>query len=280
MRSILLLFLGLVSSSSFAQNEIFPRVFNAVQLDGHFGSGEWDLQDYVAIDITPNVYSKVYYQYDDQNLYFAFTDHLGAQFRFPEVLLDLNLDRDTAFAPDDWWFHVSATDCENQGAYGVYDSCQEVRPNWIGIPNANAAFYPDTFEIAIPWSTLNYYPQSGDSIGIAFVNTNTTFEWFHWPLMADHFRPDTWGTMIFTSSLSTGETEAQTWQIYPLPATDQVQVENWQPEMGDLELRDMKGSLLKVFHYQNGNRLEFDLKAGMYLLRFPKSAESRYLIID
>lgn len=279
MRRILLLFLGLISSSVIAQNVIYPRVYNAVQIDGHLSAGEWDLQDYVGIDITPNVYSKAYYQYDVQYLYFAFTDHLGPQFRFPEVLLDLNLDRDTAFASDDWWFHVSATDCEYQGAYGVYDSCQEVRPNWIGIPNANAAFYPDTFEMAIPWSTLNFYPQAGDSIGIAFVNTNTTFEWFHWPLMADHYRPDTWGTLVFTSSLASDELKAQSWQIYPQPARDQVQIENWLPEMGDLELLDINGRLLRVYQQAEGSTLHLDLSPGMYLLRSKGSSQSQYLVI-
>ena len=60
---------------------------------------------------------------------------------------------------------------------------------------------------------------------------------------------------------------------------DQVKIENWLPEMGDLELLDMNGSLLKVYQQSEGNTLRLNLSPGMYLLRSKGSFQSQYLII-
>jgi TolB protein len=122
----------------------------------------------------------------------------GNQLRFPEVLFDCGNHKSTGWLADDWWFHVSATDCHYQGAWSNYANCLPEQPDWTGIPNFSTNPNDplvDSIEIAIPLTMLDV--SLTDTIGFALDATNTTDAWEFWPLKATIGQPSGWGTLFF-----------------------------------------------------------------------------------
>src|SRR5688572_2663346 len=106
-----------------AQTFIIPEGTTPV-MDGAVNSGEWSDADSVTINISASVECKVLFKHDCSNLYLAYLDNLESMAAlFPEVLIDVNNSKSASWEADDWWFHVSATDCYYQGAYAVYSNC-------------------------------------------------------------------------------------------------------------------------------------------------------------
>jgi hypothetical protein len=98
---------------------------------------------------------------------------------------------------DDWWFHVSATDCEARGTYFVWDDCSVVQSDWQGVPNFASGPDPvplDTFEIEIPFDKIGII--LGDTIGIGFDVEYVPTEYGFWPEGMTMESPATWGTAI------------------------------------------------------------------------------------
>ncbi len=209
-------------SHLFAQIKI--PIGPVITVDGSLTSAEWTASDTVVI-MAPGGNVEVLYQHDFNALNLAFTGVMesGGTPRFPEVLIDTQNDRATGFQADDWWFHVSGTDCEYQGQYGNYDSCETVRPNWTAVPNFTASLpNVDTVEIRIPLSTLSI--NSNDTIGASFL-MNNFMSWNHWPTMAARQNPSTWQPMYFSNSLRARGYESPFYEVYPNPADDFVCVE-------------------------------------------------------
>ncbi|MBL8001752.1 MAG: T9SS type A sorting domain-containing protein [Flavobacteriales bacterium] len=175
--------------------EAFP---GTPDLDGVVASGEWDLAPTIGIGTAPGDTCRVAVMTDANGAYFAFMGHLeSSNALFPEVLLDTQHDRTAAWNTDDHWFHVSATDCHDQGAYGVYSNCLLVQPDWTGVPNLTpGAPITDTVEIGIPWTKLALAPVEGDSIGLCLLVTNTASTWRLWPDGASRLAPVTWGHLV------------------------------------------------------------------------------------
>lgn len=236
------------------------------QIDGKVSVGEWDNAQIVQMDPSTNLEVNVLMMHDSINLYFLFYGALSAaNVRFPEVLLDVQNDKSSMWMMDDWWFHTSATDCESQGQYGNYDSCQVVRPGWLGVPNFTPSTLPvDTVEMMIPFNTIGFDLMTMDSLGISLVKTNTFNAWENWPTSSDHNNPSTWGTAYFgASSIAISEHKLRDVHFFPNPASDHIQFES---EVKTVEIRDMQGRL--VLEAQNTDVVYLgDLNKGLYLVR-------------
>ncbi len=166
-------------------------------IDGVDSETEWAEAVEVTIEVTPTAYTKVRALHHQDTLYVAFADNLESMnFRFPELIIDPQNMKSTNWAANQWWFHVSLTDCEYMGAPGVYDNCLTVQPDWQAVPNfAPGPPVTDFVEIAIPFSKLGI--EETDTIGISFLVTNTGNVWNYWPDNAALVNPSTWATAIF-----------------------------------------------------------------------------------
>ncbi len=167
----------------------------AISNDGVVNSTEWMGADTVLIQQSSIYTTSVLYKHDGQNLYIAFERNLQSPFMyFPEVNIDANHDGTNTFQNDDWWFHVSATDCEYQGSYGVYHNCQAARPNWTANPNfSSSGPLVNKVEVSIPFQTIGV--QSTDTVGILFFLNNFQSFKYHDPT-ANHLDPSSWTTAV------------------------------------------------------------------------------------
>lgn len=235
-------------------------------IDGSVAPGEWENAAAVEVPIL-NGSKKVAVRlmHDSARLHIAFWGPLeSANIRFPEVLIDVEHNKSAAWLPDDWWFHVSASDCEHQGQYGIYDSCAAERPNWTARNNFSPGLpKTDTVEIQIPFALPGIDLQQTDSIGIAFVATNTASAWDMWPAGANRLSPATWGNAVFGEAGVSGVVYAgEALRIFPNPVHDRL----WVPAGSDAELFDLNGR--RVLEQSNTDRLELaQLPRGVYLLR-------------
>jgi len=217
--------------------------------------------------------------HDSLHLYVAYMGNLAsANVRFPEINVDVNYDRSLAWQADDWWFHVSATDCESQGEAGNYDNCQLVRPNWIGMPNfVNGGPTVDTVEIQIPFSTIQLDIQTVDTIGLAFNVSNTFNAWEYWPAGAEVNSPASWGKAVFESNPSTGlleHVDLPSLPFFPNPSNGEVFL-SLPTDAGEkefeLKVYDLGGQLLqqeKIILVSNSYRysLKDNLDTGIYYM--------------
>lgn len=202
-----------------------PQSAGAV-IDGELNTTEWQLAAKTSLIQSNGDTSWVMMQHDASSLYFAFYGNLQkGQVVFPEVLLDINHSRSGSWEADDWWFHVSATDCEYQGAYGNFDSCAMQRPNWEAVPNFTTGLpYTDSIEIKIPFNTLNYNFMPMDTIGLSVVLSNTVNIFDTWPTSASHLQPNTWAEAILLPWLSQPESDTGAWSAFPNPAGQNITI--------------------------------------------------------
>ncbi|MGB0177722.1 MAG: T9SS type A sorting domain-containing protein [Owenweeksia sp.] len=270
-RNHLSFLLGLILSAP-VYSQLKVPMSNAINVDGKVDATEWSASDTATLTTASGKNVDVIYQYDPLYFNVAFLGNLESNgFRFPEILIDANNDRSLTWMPDDWWFHVSATDCEYQGQYGNYDSCQVVRPNWKGVPN----FSPgppgtDTVEIRIPFSTIQVDPLN-DTISLSFLVTNTFSIWEHWPSAATRQDPSTWQQMCFSSpSISTPEATISKLTIYPSPAADHLVVSCGSP-FAETYILDLSGKIIPVdFQKIDNERIRLDvgdIAPGYYIVR-------------
>lgn len=240
------------------------------QLDGIEAADEWFMA--TEVQVTAGPITTIACMHDSTNLYFLFRNNLESILHFPEILIDVNNSKETTWQADDWWFHVSATDCENQGASDVWTNCQEVQPDWVAVNNIVPGLpYTDTIEIAIPFSKIGYTLGSGDSIGIAFGVMSAGGTWYVYPENADKPSPSTWATAaIICSELTVSEKETNLFSVYPNPTTGNVTVSmrsNVQPTF--LELVQTDGTMVWKVDYQvcgASFKLPDDLAKGNYLM--------------
>lgn len=196
-KNLLIFILTLISFSIplSAQTSIFiPRGTSPV-MDGKVDKLEWNDSDTVFIPITSDIDKvTVIYKRDSANFYFAF---IGVKnHKYPEILFDVKNDKGDQWKMDDWWFHLSFRDCEYQGEPDRYENCQDVRPNWVGVPNFSAEKNIDSVEIKIPFKTLGLNVNAQTStIGIAFQVFADGKK--SWPVSANIIKPSTWGTASF-----------------------------------------------------------------------------------
>jgi hypothetical protein len=170
---------------------------NASVIDGHITAGEWSDADSVEIIINASQKVMVKYKHDNANFYFVFLKNLESAMRMPEVVMDINNSKSATWQSDDWWFHVSGTDCESNGSPNNYSNCQPVQPGWEGVPNMSSGPpYTDTVEIRISFTKVGLTLPTHSVIGLAFDVTNTFSAWNFWPSGANINSPATWATAI------------------------------------------------------------------------------------
>lgn len=255
-----------------AQTIIIPEGTTPV-IDGTVSSGEWSDADSVIINISASSECKVLFKHDCTNLYLAYLDNLESMaVLFPEILFDINHSQSAAWEADDWWFHVSATDCYYQGGYGVYTNCVMSHPNWSGVPNfVSGPPNTDTVEIRIPFTTINM--SMPDTIGIAFVLTNTATVWHQWPSTATTSSPATWATAVL-SCIGIGINEKETdesFSVYLSPSGNEIIIEpKNENDIQALDIFDVTGkkvgSVTDIVHKKLNIDVS-DLLSGMLLVK-------------
>lgn len=258
-----------------AQTIFIPHASTPI-IDGTLSSGEWEGADTISISILGGAQEvKVLFMHDSANLHFAYLGNLeSVSARYPEVLLDIDNDKSSSWEDDDWWFHVSATDCEYQGQHSNYDSCMAVRPNWTA--NSNFAAGPpitDTVEIQIPFATIGLDINTVDTIGISLEVTNTFSAWEHWPSSAVLGDPSTWANAVFRQENVTGidELERGELKVYPNPSDGRFTIEfpHSHSSSRDISIVDIRGR--EVFNESFIGDIpvviEMQVDPGFYFLR-------------
>jgi hypothetical protein len=264
-----------ISFSSRAQQTIHINLGTAVTIDGVKSTGEWTDADSIQIDLQDGREVVVKYKHDGASLLTLFYGPLFSYAAipvFPEICLDIDHDAAAAWAADDWWFHVSAQDCESQGAIDDYNDCAPVQNDWEAAPNFVAGNQPDTVEISIPFSKILPNLTSGDTVGINFLVNNTNGLWRTWPADVDKQNPSTWADAVFNLTGSGVEQlEAQkTVTLYPNPTYDYVSIHSPNKStINKVELLDNRGCVLMS---EGANAISQPLfvgdhGSGMYLLR-------------
>ena len=217
--AMLVTFSGLLFSQS--TTLCIPYSTPAV-IDGVISSGEWTGADSVQIMINNFKKVTVLIKHDSTALYFAYLNHLESSMRFPEILLDINNDKSNTWQNDDWWFHVSATDCESNGMPANYSNCLVVQQNWEAVPNMVSGLpNTDTIEIKIPFFKAGIDLTVHDTIGIAFDVTNTVNAWNYWPAGANINTPSTWAQAVFCLAVTglSPATERKETILFPNPSS-------------------------------------------------------------
>jgi hypothetical protein len=266
-KSILLLLFTFIAAITQGQVLRFPFTQSALTVDGKLTNAEWQMAKKVRIDIGNADSITVWYQYSSNALHFAFVGKLeSSNMLFPEVLLDPQYQRTGSWINGQWWFHVSATDCEHNGGYGVYTNCQGTQPGWQAAPNfAGGAPMTDTVEIAIPFSKVGLANPLPDTMGIAFLVTNTATIFNTYPHTSDRNVPATWSKAVFEKPTGISNTKSSG-LLYPNPVHDKLHINL--PAGTRLRIFDIAGKLQaeKVCVSKQEEMLLTDFKTGMYLV--------------
>lgn len=229
MKFIYACLLGCMSLPTMAQHIVFPLDTNSITIDGVLQTQEWQHAAIAAIAVSSTDTVYVRYKHDNMAMHFAFTGRLeSANALFPEVLMDGANVGGAHWVNGQWWFHVSATDCDNNGGYGVYNNCLATQPDWKGGPNFTPGMpITDTVEITIPFAKAGFNTATMDTMGIAFLVTNTATVFKLFPTAADRNQPATWAKATF-SKVPAGIVQigaASDILMYPNPATEQLYVD-------------------------------------------------------
>ncbi len=277
--SLFCLLIIFFAQSTNAQTVTVPYDTNTVTIDGVLNSMEWQHRLEVVIPNTSTDSVIVWCKHDMNALYYAFSGNLdaGPAFKFPEVLLDPQYVRTTAWQPGQWWFHVSAQDCEHNGAYGVYDSCAVTQPGWDAGPN----FTPsppasNMVEIRIPFSKIGFNPSTQDTLAMSVLVSNTSSFWKLWPMAADTGKPDTWSTAIISkipASINKVKV-SKGLKVYPNPSEKVVYIENLTPS-DRVVLTDMYGRVIRsiVADRRTISINVGGLHSGLYMIQAGGSVE-------
>jgi|GEM_PF-2892593 len=282
MKTFYSLLITILTTGLWAQRTIVAELNTSVKtIDGHFSPGEWPKPFSEELLLRDGSKTEVYIEYDSTGLFLAFVNNLGSKVRFPEVNLDIANNKANAFDQDDWWFHVSATDCEYQGMYGNYDSCQFVRPNWLAAPNFTRAQNPDTVEVYIPWTTLSYTLDESDTLGIGLVSTNTFSQWDLWPAQASEKDPSTWGNLVFRGGgLGLSNAPSVQVEVYPNPFQDQFRLNTWPMEWGFLQIYNADGRLIKELLPVPDEEISLRAAKGLYTLKASNGNWSKRILMN
>ena len=271
----------------FAQQTICIPYGAPSVIDGIISTGEWSDADSVQIAISASQVVTVKLKHDSLNLYLSYCKNLESAFRFPEVVMDINNDKSNTWMADDWWFHVSATDCEWNGAPSNFSNCLAVQPGWEAVPNMlSVPPYKDTIEIKIPFLKVGINLLMHDTIGLAFDVTNTSTIWNYWPSGSNINNPSTWANAVFCHA-TTGLNELNFKnhiKIFPNPSGGKFTIQSLK-KCEKIEIFNVFGFL--VYSSQiNSDRFDIDLSnesKGIYfcnLFSSEKNFLSEKIIIE
>jgi len=279
LKTLILLITISVSLNLHSQVTLIP--YNSlINTDGNITNTEWFNSAHFEINSAGRPID-FFVCHDNENLYIAvdLKNENASNLRFPEILFDINNDKSTFWKNDDWWFHVSATDCYYQGNYSNYSNCETEHESWIAVPNfGTAANSPliDSIEIKIPFSLIGI--NLSDTIGFALDVTNTVNSWEYFPSGAQISNPSSWANINF---------EHEATYVNPLENSTKTKcfVNNDQEEivltyqMSDIgtmaiQIFNIQGFLikdLKEIQFQKGENittLDYEImKPGIYFLK-------------
>lgn len=279
-QSFLLSFILLVTKvQGISQNICIPEGI-PVMVDGVNGGLEWVDADSVEIIISGSRKVSVKYKHDGSNLFFAFIKNLESAGRFPEVLIDVGNNKTQTWNQDDFWFHVSATDCSSIGEYGNYSNCSLKQPDWEGVPNTESGPpSTDFIEIKIPFGTIKLQSLS-DTIGISFNVTNTATAWSFWPTTALTNSPSTWANAYFCTK-TTGVLDKQNNNLpllfYPNPV-GRVLTINQRLLNSRIEIFNIQGQEVQSFVALSTELSLNELNNGIYFIKTSGGVFSRIII--
>ncbi len=190
------------------QGLVIPRTTAIVTANGMFQPGEWDQAATQTIFIRSDFQVTLYYQADDEFVYFAFENVGGpgdinlvnmvmADTLFPEIFINVNPPDGQAFGNDNHWFHASFQDCYQQGLFNVAIGCNFFLPDWQA--NNFPLASPGITEIRIAYSRLNITPEQTPAIGLLATMTSSLLgimAYNNWPAGSDVSNPSSWETMV------------------------------------------------------------------------------------
>lgn len=197
MKSIIVLVLTIIVTTSANCQVMFFPFGNKVAVDGDITENEWNDADSLTIEIKEGWSIKVKYKHDKENLLFQFRNLRspikvsGMPFRFPEILI--NTDSST---PDEWsmnthWFHVSATDCHSL-KMDDYTNCMLEANKWEANNFPQMIKGDIIIEVKIPFSIIKYEINKLPYFMMAFRMNDTMGNRTLFPLTANEKNPSTW----------------------------------------------------------------------------------------
>lgn len=275
----------------YQQSAAAPSVIpsgSEVVIDGKMDRGEWD--DALPHRITSSGRTILFrIKHDAASLLIGveLKNSGSGPVRFPEILIDPRNDKSYLWQQDDWWFHVSATDCFHQGNHSEYTTCETDHAEWDALPNfSTSASDPpvDSIEIRIPFETLGITLL--DTIGLSFDVTNTFNAWELWPDGASLDHPDTWGTFVFESPSSASNLIGDDVKpiLYPNPAGSELWLDfNLKQASGySITITDLQGKIVRIKNMdlalpgkilEHLSLEEVDMPPGLYCLTLVLSGE-------
>ena len=173
----------------------------APRIDGIFGPAEWEGSATVQMEAGHGTIEvHVHLVHDGQQLYLAFeyvknprNEHI-----YPEILVSPNALRTAEWDKDDWWFHVSGTNCDAHGGYDDYSRCEPTRPLWLGRPNYRAGSRVCATEIRIPLSMVGIEPEAAFGFALSVWCAPSEARGY-WPDSASIGSPATWGEAVLSA---------------------------------------------------------------------------------
>ena len=165
--------LALLALSALARETIAIPLGEAPDVDGEFSAAEWGgaarvrfTTDGGAVGVVAHLLQAAGELY----VAFDFAENPTGELIVPEILIDPDNAKSPEWGSDDWWFHVSAQNCDKQGGRDDYSRCGLVRPQWWARPN----YAPEphsvplpAIEVRIPLSMIGV--ESGATFGLALT---------------------------------------------------------------------------------------------------------------
>jgi hypothetical protein len=246
-------------------------------IDGTVYSNEWGDAAKVTLPTGIPLADEVdvYLKHANETLYICYVgDFEQGNPKFPEICLDPDWDQSPSWQADDWWFHISATDCDFQGDYSNFQNCDTVQSDWNAAPNISPG-PPSTaaIEMYIPFSKISPALTVQDTVGLRLQMGTIAGPAEFWPEASFLGDPSTWATAIFQQNV-TGIEEIQwgkNFQIYPNPTRNIVNL-RWDPSIDQLQhiiVRDLSGRQVEystVSAGVNQKQLNLQLPSGVYFL--------------
>ncbi|UCC83943.1 MAG: hypothetical protein JSW46_03130 [Gemmatimonadota bacterium] len=174
-------------------------------IDGEVAPEEWTSANLVTFSfqdvLGDYVTVSVWLMHDGRSLQAAFVFKRTNEdiFLAPELFLDTDNDKSSKLRSDDWWFHVSGSDCASAGRYDDYSTCT-LNADWETGPRPSQrerGEQLDRYEIRIPFSKLGVV--TGSEVGLGFRvmhSAQVSGEWViltaFWPLQGSPESPATW----------------------------------------------------------------------------------------
>jgi hypothetical protein len=176
-------------------------------IDGQVSTGEWATANLVRFSFEDvrgdSVTANIWLMHDGESLQaaYVFEGKRDGIWCAPELFIDSDNDRSPTLRPDDWWFHVSGSDCAAAGRFDDYSTCTW-SADWKTGPKPaerGDGARLDAFEVRIPFSKLRV--GAGSEIGLGFQvmhSARVSGEWIigtaFWPPHGSPDSPATWET--------------------------------------------------------------------------------------